>query len=162
MAETAGWVALPRRMQARTRREGDGRPRSGTRATGWSDGSATRAGERHRTGTPLALAVSWAALLTVPLGVAHAGAALVRPGPLLAGAGVALLSAVLPYSLELAALRRLPPSTVAVPQSLEPAAAGVAGALVLDERLRAIRWLALACVGVANAGILTRYRRAGP
>lgn len=119
-----------------------------------------RAGESHRTGAPLALALVWAALLTVPLGVAHAGAALVRPGTLLAGAGVALLSAVLPYSLELAALRRLRPATVAVLQSLEPAAAGVAGALVLDEQLRTIQWLALACVGVANAGTLLPRRAA--
>jgi inner membrane transporter RhtA len=68
---------------------------------------------------------------------------------------VAILSAVLPYSLELAALRRLPPRTVGVLQSLEPATAGVAGAVILGEHLRALQWVALGCVSLAGAGTVS-------
>ncbi|WP_030994064.1 EamA family transporter, partial [Streptomyces sp. NRRL F-6677] len=65
---------------------------------------------------------------------------------------MAVLSAVVPYSLELAALRRLPARTVGVPAGLEPASAGLAGVLVLDENLGAVQWAGLVCVGVAGAG----------
>ncbi|WP_243859526.1 EamA family transporter [Amycolatopsis arida] len=114
------------------------------------------AGARQAGGAPLALAVGWAAVLTVPLGVAGSGAALLAGPTLAIGGAVAVLSAVLPYSLELAALRRLPPRTVGVLQSLEPAVAGVAGALVLAERLTATQWLAIACVCAASTGAVRR------
>ena len=78
-----------------------------------------------------------------------------------AGLGVAVLSAVLPYALEPAALRLVPPRTVAVLQSLEPAAGGAAGLLVLGERLHPAQWLALGCVGVACAGAVAGVRRGG-
>ncbi|GHE50382.1 membrane protein [Streptomyces longispororuber] len=111
-----------------------------------------RAGAAGGGGDTLALAVAWAAVLTVPLGVARHGTRLFAPDVLLPGAVVAVLSAVLPYALELAALRRLPTRTVGVLAALEPASAGLAGTLVLDEHLRATQWAALACVGAASAG----------
>ncbi len=111
-----------------------------------------RAGASSVGGGPLALALAWAAVLSVPLGVIDQGARLVTPRVLLVGVVVAALSAVVPYSLELAALRRLPARTVGVLASLEPASAGLAGVLVLDEHLRAVQWVALACVGLASAG----------
>lgn len=79
------------------------------------------------------------------------GARLVPPRVLLVRVVVAALSAVVPYSLELAALRRLPARTVGVLASLEPASAGLAGVLVLGEHLRAVQWVALACAGLASA-----------
>ncbi|NSC25426.1 EamA family transporter [Streptomyces albus subsp. chlorinus] len=111
-----------------------------------------KTGARSTGGGPLALAVTWAAVLTVPLGVADGGTQLLTPPALLTGAVVAVLSAVLPYSLELAALRRLPTRTVGVLTSLEPASAGLAGVLMLGEHLGAVQWVALACVGAAGAG----------
>ncbi|MEU6678705.1 EamA family transporter [Streptomyces sp. NPDC046925] len=68
------------------------------------------------------------------------------------GTALAVLSAVVPYSLELAALRRLPVRTVSVLTSLEPASAGLVGVLVLGEELGLVRWVAPACVGAASAG----------
>lgn len=91
-------------------------------------------------------------MLTLPLGVADQGAAMLAPSILLPATVVAVLSAVIPYSLELAALRRLPVRTVSVLTSLEPASAGLAGVLVLGEDLGATQWLALGCVGAASAG----------
>ncbi|MGW4399908.1 EamA family transporter [Amycolatopsis nivea] len=111
-----------------------------------------RAGASSTGGGPLALALAWAAVLSVPLGVIDQGARLATPRVLLVGVVVAALSAVVPYSLELAALRRLPARTVGVLASLEPASAGLAGVLVLGEHLRAVQWAALACVGLASAG----------
>ncbi|MCV2457754.1 EamA family transporter [Streptomyces sp. ICN988] len=92
----------------------------------------------------------------MPLGVLNQGTHLLAPQVLLTGAVVTVLSAVLPYSLELAALRRLPTRTVGVLASLESASAGLAGVLVLDEHLRVVQWAALACVGAANAGAVVR------
>ncbi|WP_153398631.1 EamA family transporter [Ornithinicoccus halotolerans] len=123
---------------------------------------SSRAGQASPNGRPLALAVTWAALLTVPLGVAQGGTALLEPPTLATGLVVAVLSAVLPYSLELAALRRLPPRTVGVLQSLEPATAGLAGTVVLAEQLRAVQWLALGCVSAASAGTVALGRARPP
>ncbi len=111
-----------------------------------------RTGARMSGGGPLALAVCWAALLTLPFGLAEAGPRVTEPRVLAAGLGVAVLSAVVPYSLELAALRRLPARVVGVLQSLEPVAAACAGLVLLGERLTPLQWLAVCCVTLASAG----------
>lgn len=121
-----------------------------------------KAGAGSTGGAPLAAAVTWAAVLTVPLGVVVEGTQLLAPRVLLTGAAVAVLSAVLPYSLELAALRRLSTRTVGVLTSLEPASAGLAGVLILDEHLSTAQWAALACVGTASAGAVIRRKRRFP
>lgn len=99
----------------------------------------------------LALGVGVAALLGVPAGVIQSGSTLLSPELLLAGAGVAVLSAVVPYSLEQAALRRLRAGVVGVLLTTEPAIAGLAGMVVLAEHLSAPRWLGIACISVAAA-----------
>ncbi|CAL9324093.1 Threonine_homoserine exporter RhtA [Streptomyces sp. SudanB135_2055] len=121
-----------------------------------------QAGTKSTGGGALALALAWAAALTVPLGMMQQGTHLLSPRILLTGLVVAVLSAVLPYSLELAALRRLPARTAGVLASLEPASAGLAGVLVLDEHLRTAQWAALACVGTASAGTVIRREAERP
>lgn len=123
---------------------------------------SSRAGAASPNARPLALAVTWAAMLTVPFGVVDGGTALLGPRALATGLVVAVLSAVLPYSLELSALRRLPARTVGVLQSLEPATAGLAGTVVLSEHLRAVQWLALGCVSAASAGTVALSRQRSP
>lgn len=121
-----------------------------------------RTGARMSGGGPLALAVAWAALLTLPFGVADSGSRMTQPQTLWAGLAVAVLSAALPYSLELTALRRLPARVVGVLQSLEPVAAGFAGLLLLGEELTPPQWFAIGCITVASAGaVTTRNRRRG-
>ncbi|MGH3328644.1 MAG: EamA family transporter, partial [Streptomycetales bacterium] len=109
-------------------------------------------GSRTQGGGGLALAMVWGALLVAPFGAADAGVKLLDPPVLLVGLVVALLSSVVPYSLELEALRRIPPRVFGVLMSLEPAVAAVAGLVILGEYLGAVQWLAIACVVVASAG----------
>ncbi|MET9043327.1 DMT family transporter [Streptomyces sp. NPDC004362] len=108
---------------------------------------------RHTTeGNGLALGMVVAALVAVPFGVAESGAALMQPWVLVAGLGVALLSSVIPYSLDLEALRRIPPRVFGILMSLEPAMAALIGLVVLQERLHWAQWIAVLCVVAASAG----------
>jgi len=108
---------------------------------------------RHTTeGDGLALGMAVAALVAVPFGVAESGTALVQPWILAAGLGVALLSSVIPYSLDLEALRRIPPRVFGILMSLEPAMAALIGFIVLHESLHWSQWLAVLCVVAASAG----------
>jgi inner membrane transporter RhtA len=108
---------------------------------------------RHTSeGNGLAVGMAVAALVAVPFGVAGSGTALVRPWVLVAGLGVALLSSVVPYSLELEALRRIPPHVFGILLSLEPATAALVGLVVLRESLHWSQWVAVLCVMAASAG----------
>ncbi|WP_052848689.1 EamA family transporter [Streptomyces avicenniae] len=108
---------------------------------------------RHTTeGNGLALGMVVAALVTVPFGVADSGTALLAPWVLLAGLGVALLSSVIPYSLDLEALRRMPPRVFGILMSLEPAMAALIGLVLLGETLLWSQWIAVLCVVAASAG----------
>ncbi len=94
---------------------------------------SARVGRAFSGGTGLSLAMAVGAVVLLPVGIAGAGSALLNPQLLLLGAGVALLSSVVPYSLEMAALRRISPSAFGVFMSLEPAIAALVGWLVLRE-----------------------------
>ncbi|WP_066953805.1 EamA family transporter [Streptomyces lushanensis] len=118
-------------------------------------------GRRTTEGNGLALGMAVAAVVAVPFGVADSGTALIQPWVLLAGLGVALLSSVVPYSLDLEALRRIPPRVFGILMSLEPAMAALIGLVVLQESLRWSQWVAVLCVVVASAGA-TRGARTGP
>ncbi|MEQ0559777.1 EamA family transporter [Amycolatopsis sp. NEAU-NG30] len=107
----------------------------------------------------LAYALVWGALLWAPAGIAGNGAALLRPPVLLAGLAVAVLTAVLPYSLEFAALRRAPTRVVSALAGLEPAVAAVAGVVVLHEFLSLPAWLGVGCVVTAAVAISGQSRR---
>jgi inner membrane transporter RhtA len=108
---------------------------------------------RHTTaGNGLALGMAVAALVAVPFGVADSGTALIWPWVLVAGLGVALMSSVIPYSLDLEALRRIPERVFGILMSLEPAMAALIGLIVLRESLHWSQWIAVLCVVAASAG----------
>ncbi|MEV6004467.1 EamA family transporter, partial [Streptomyces griseomycini] len=113
---------------------------------------SARTGRRFPQADGLALAMAVAAVLFLPLGVIESGTKLLDPTVLALGAGVAVLSSVLPYTLELLALRRLPASTFAVLMSLEPALAAAAGFLVLGQALAPTEAAAIALVIAASMG----------
>ncbi|PWC51888.1 threonine transporter [Azospirillum sp. TSA6c] len=110
-------------------------------------------------------AVAWgmlvAASFTVPLGISHAGAGLLVPAVLLTGLAVAVLSSMVPYLLEMMALRRLPSHVFGLAVSASPAVAALIGFLMLGERLSVVQWAAIACIMFASAGSALGKARRG-
>lgn len=102
-------------------------------------------------GLTMASVVAAAMLLPLLLADGGRGSAL-DTHVLVIGFLIGLLSSVIPYSCELVALRSLRPATFGVLMSLEPAAAALAGFLVLSELLTPVQLLAMACVVVASVG----------
>jgi len=84
--------------------------------------------------------------------VAPARGTLLSPPVLAEGLGIGLLSSVIPYRLELEALRRVPAGTFGIWMSMEPAAAALIGLVLLSEALVAREWLAILMVIIGCAG----------
>lgn len=102
----------------------------------------------------LAIAMALAAVVVLPFGAFEAGNRLVGGEALLKGAGIAVLSSVLPYSLEMIALRRIAPHVFGILLSLEPAVAALAGLIVLGQHLSAVKLLGMVLVVSASVLIL--------
>ncbi|MER7457825.1 EamA family transporter [Micromonospora sp. NPDC126480] len=124
--------------------------------------TSARVGRSFPGADGLALALAVAALLTLPAGLARGGAALLDPAVLALGGAVAVLSSVVPYTMELLALRRLPTGTFAVLMSLGPAIAALAGWLVLRQALTAVEVLATGLVIAASIGAVRVTAAAAP
>jgi hypothetical protein len=75
-----------------------------------------------------------------------------QPAVVATGLAIALMSSVIPYQLELEALRRVPARVFGIWMSLEPAVAALVGLLILGEALAGRQWLAIVCVTIACAG----------
>jgi inner membrane transporter RhtA len=117
---------------------------------------SSRTGARFAQLDGLAIAMTVAAVLVAPVGVANVGSALWAPDALWRGAAIAILSSVLPYSLELIALRRLAANVFGILLSLEPAVAALAGLFVLGQRLNPSQLLGMACVVAASGLVMSR------
>jgi inner membrane transporter RhtA len=100
----------------------------------------------------LAVASVVATIMLTPLLLLVFGHGLGEPHVVVAGALVGLLSSVIPYSCEITALRTIRPSVFGILMSLEPAAAALAGIVIVHEFLTAVQWLALGCVVTASVG----------
>lgn len=110
----------------------------------------------------LAVALVVATAVVAPLGVPGAVGAFADPALLGLGLLVALLSSVVPYSLELNALRRLPPAVFSILLSLEPAFAALFGWLLLGQESGLLRTLAVVLVVAASAGVTLTAQRLRP
>jgi len=106
-----------------------------------------------------ALGVVIAALFIAPIGIVHAGAALLTPALIPAAIGVAILSTALPYSLEMVALTRMPARTFGTLMSIEPSFGALSGLLFLHEYLSVAQWLAIACIIGASVGATLTLRK---
>jgi len=106
----------------------------------------------------VALGSAIGALVVVPVGVMHAGAALFTVSMLPFAFGMAILSSALPYSLEMLALTRLPARTVGILVSVEPAMGALLGLAFLDEHLTTYQWLAIAAIIAASIGAVLGSR----
>lgn len=107
----------------------------------------------------LAMGLVVAAVLLIPVGVPAVSTVAMDPQLLLLAAITAVLSSVIPYSFELAALRRLPQRVFGVLLSLEPAFATLAGWLILGQDATPLRMLAIALVIAASVGTTLGVRR---
>lgn len=99
------------------------------------------------------MAMVVAALVPLVPGVIGGGSELLHPEFLLIALGVAILSSVIPYSLEFEALRRMPTNVFGVLMSLEPGVAALAGFLVLGQALGARELVAIGLVVAASVGV---------
>ena len=106
----------------------------------------------HLGGRGVAGGMAIAALFVVPLGIAHAGDAIVAPHVLLLGVVIALLSSALPFLLDIYALRRLSQNVFGVLMSASPAISAIAGFLILREALSPLQWAGIAAITAACAG----------
>ena len=109
-------------------------------------------------GDAVALGSAIGALIAVPVGVVHAGAALFSLAALPFALGVAVLSSALPYSLEMYGLTRLPARTVGILMSAEPAMGALLGLAFLGEHLTVLQWLAIAAIIAASVGAVLGAR----
>ncbi len=109
-------------------------------------------GRRFAGSSGLVIAMVAAAALVTGPAIAAAGPVLARPSLIAVGLAIGLLSSVIPYRLELEALRRVPARVFGIWMSLEPAVAALIGLVLLGETLLARQWLAIALVIAACAG----------
>lgn len=110
----------------------------------------------------LAVALVFAAVLVLPFGASQATAAIDDPSLLIGVTVVALMSTIIPYGLELTALRRIPTRVFGVLMSLQPAAASVSGLVILGQRLGVQELIALGMVTTASAGVTLANKDAAP
>ncbi|TWP37258.1 EamA family transporter [Leekyejoonella antrihumi] len=120
---------------------------------------SARTGQQFAQLDGLAISMLLSAIAVLPLGIAAAGSSLVGGTVLAKGLGIAVLSSVLPYSLELVALRRLAANVFGILLSLEPAVAAVAGLLVLGQHLSLHELVGMALVVGASIVVLGAGRR---
>jgi inner membrane transporter RhtA len=121
--------------------------------------AAARAGSDFPNLDGLALATAIGAVVTAPFAaVAVDPHSSLRWQVLGLGVIVGVLSSVIPYSLELISLRRLPPETFAILTCLSPVVAAVAGWLILGQRLTVTGYVAIVLVTVASIGAVRAVR----
>lgn len=122
----------------------------------------SKVGRRFDGLSSLAMASVLGVVILGPFAIGGQGAVLLRPEVLLVGALVGVLSSVIPYSLELTALRTMPPRVFGILMSLEPAAAALAALAILHETLGWIEIAAMACVVIASVGATRSGRPLDP
>jgi len=113
-------------------------------------------------GIVTALGMSIALVLALPFGVASAGASLLNWNAIGIAAIVSLLSSVIPYSLEIVALRNLPARTFGILMAMEPVIASIMGAIVLQEWLTTLQAGAMSLIIAASVGSTTTSEKAAP
>lgn len=110
----------------------------------------------------MALGLAFGAALMIPVGIAaHTRMTLTWP-VVLAVAGIAVLSTLVPQTTDVLALRRIPPSTYGIIVSLDPAVSALAGMVLLRQTMTLSQWAGIGMVVLASAGstVLTAPRGA--
>ncbi|MGB3329027.1 MAG: EamA family transporter [Thermomicrobiales bacterium] len=121
--------------------------------------AGARLGRGPADASSLAVSMAIGSLLAVPLGFHGATKALDQPRLLAIFTLVAILSSVVPYLIELWALRTMPARVFSVIQSFGPAAGALAGLVMLGQRLVWQEVAALLLVTIASVGVTVTARR---
>lgn len=108
----------------------------------------------------LAVALAIGGLAIMPFGTRGIGVILGDTSLLLVAVGTAILASLIPYSLELIAVRQLKPNVFAIFISLEPAFAAAVGWLVLGEAISALKFTAIVLVIAASVNQTLAGRQA--
>jgi inner membrane transporter RhtA len=101
----------------------------------------------------LSVSLIAAALVATPVGLAQTGAH-IAAGQLMATAGLAILVPLLPYALQMIALRHLPAGSFGILMSAEPAIGAVAGLVVLNQPLGVLQIAGTLMVVAASVGAI--------
>lgn len=111
-----------------------------------------RAASSIPAGTALTLSMLVAGLLLTPVGLATSAGDLLDAGVILPILAVAILSTVIPYSVDYVALRRISASLYAVLISLDPAVSALVGLAILDERIGTLGSIAIVLICTGSIG----------
>ncbi|SEI38005.1 EamA family transporter [Paraburkholderia diazotrophica] len=105
----------------------------------------------------LSVSLIAAALAATPFGLAEHGLHIAST-QLAATAGLALLVPLLPYALEMIALRHMPASSFGILMSIEPAIGAFAGFVVLHQPMTALQLAGTLFVVSASVGVIVTSR----
>jgi inner membrane transporter RhtA len=111
-----------------------------------------RAGAQLPGQMAVSVGMLFGAIAVLPFGLMEGNLHLMTPSILLMAIVLAIFSSVLPFSLEMQALRKMPARTFSILMSLEPAIAALAGWSLLGEHLKPEHWCAIACIVAASCG----------
>jgi inner membrane transporter RhtA len=105
----------------------------------------------------LSVSLLAAALVATPFGFAQSGIH-IAAGQIAATAGLALLVPLLPYALEMVALRHMPASSFGILMSVEPAIGALAGFVVLHQPMESVQIAGTLLVVAASVGAVVATR----
>jgi inner membrane transporter RhtA len=121
-----------------------------------------RAGTQLPGQLAVAVGMLFAAASVLPFGILEGNLQVITPSIFVLGVVLAIFSSVLPFSLEMQALRRLPARTFSILMSLEPAVAAFAGWCLLGEHLKTAHWFAIGCIVIASCGASLKVKADQP
>ncbi|WP_445114863.1 EamA family transporter [Acinetobacter sp. WZC-1] len=107
----------------------------------------------------LSIAITLSALVLLPISAVQHPAALMQTQYWGLAALIALLATVIPYALDLLALKHLSKLSYGTLSSLSPALGAVSGMILLQEYLNIWQSIALACIMLASIGVTFRADR---
>lgn len=108
--------------------------------------------EAHSAGAVTTIGMCFASLIALPAGLWLNFSQVTSPVLWPKGLLIAVLCGVLPFSLEMKAMRKLAPKTFGILMSLEPAIATLIGFLFLQESLNLTQAAAIISIMLASAG----------
>lgn len=113
-----------------------------------------RVGQEFQGFHGLAISLTAAAVVAAPIGIEQLSAS-ATPLDIVAAVALGFLMPVLPFSLEMLALRRMSTRAFGILMSADPAISVLVGWITLHQYVDALEALGIACVVVASFGITT-------